>query len=120
MGLKSMTLLGHSLGAYIAGSYTFLHPEVVSRLVLLSPFGMVPDTPLSDSSKLPFLLRAGVKLFGRVSPHGLVRGLGPIGPAILRTFRHDDDRFGFHNNLASDYIFQVRSPMLAPVRWLLL
>lgn len=44
MGLRKMTLIGHSLGAYLTVAYTLRHPERVSRLVLLSPAG-VPQDP---------------------------------------------------------------------------
>jgi cardiolipin-specific phospholipase len=44
MGLRKMTLVGHSLGAYLTVAYTLRYPERVSRLVLLSPAG-VPEDP---------------------------------------------------------------------------
>jgi len=44
MGLERMTLIGHSLGAYLSIAYTLKHPERVAKLVLLSPAG-VPRGP---------------------------------------------------------------------------
>ncbi|EAU84547.2 abhydrolase domain-containing protein 4 [Coprinopsis cinerea okayama7 len=44
MGLERMTLIGHSLGAYLSVAYTLKFPERVAKLVLLSPAG-VPRGP---------------------------------------------------------------------------
>ncbi|EDR14734.1 uncharacterized protein LACBIDRAFT_305719 [Laccaria bicolor S238N-H82] len=44
MGLDSMTLIGHSLGAYLSVVYALRHPERVNKLILLSPAG-VPRGP---------------------------------------------------------------------------
>ncbi|KZS97934.1 alpha/beta-hydrolase [Sistotremastrum niveocremeum HHB9708] len=46
-GLDKMTLVGHSLGAYLSVAYTLRHPDRVSRLILLSPAG-VPDDPNTE------------------------------------------------------------------------
>ncbi|KAH6915391.1 abhydrolase domain-containing protein 4 [Coprinopsis sp. MPI-PUGE-AT-0042] len=44
MGLDRMTLIGHSLGAYLSVAYTLKYPERVAKLILLSPAG-VPRGP---------------------------------------------------------------------------
>ena len=44
MGLDRMTLIGHSLGAYLSVAYTLKYPERVTKLILLSPAG-VPRGP---------------------------------------------------------------------------
>jgi cardiolipin-specific phospholipase len=44
MGLKSMTIVGHSLGAYLSVAYALKYPERVHKLILLSPAG-VPHNP---------------------------------------------------------------------------
>ncbi|KZP24586.1 alpha beta-hydrolase [Athelia psychrophila] len=48
MGLEVMTLVGHSLGAYLGVAYALKFPERVHKLVLLSPAG-VPRDPHSTS-----------------------------------------------------------------------
>ncbi|EJD52315.1 alpha/beta-hydrolase [Auricularia subglabra TFB-10046 SS5] len=50
MQLPKMTLVGHSLGAYLSVAYALRHPDRVSRLILLSPAG-VPRGP--DDTSLP-------------------------------------------------------------------
>jgi cardiolipin-specific phospholipase len=44
MELDKMTLVGHSLGAYMSVAYALKYPMRVSKLVLLSPAG-VPNDP---------------------------------------------------------------------------
>ena len=56
MGINKMTLVGHSLGAYLVTAYALKYPQHVSRLVLLSPAGVnaapgstVPDAELETA-----------------------------------------------------------------------
>lgn len=44
MGVRKMTLIGHSLGGYLSIAYSLKYPQHVSRLVLVSPAG-IPDNP---------------------------------------------------------------------------
>uniref|UniRef100_A0A0W0FCF9 AB hydrolase-1 domain-containing protein n=1 Tax=Moniliophthora roreri TaxID=221103 RepID=A0A0W0FCF9_MONRR len=44
MGLDKMTLIGHSLGAYLSAAYALKYPGRVDKLILLSPAG-VPRGP---------------------------------------------------------------------------
>lgn len=50
MGLETMTLVGHSLGAYMSVAYALRYPTRVSKLILLSPAG-VPRGP--DNTTVP-------------------------------------------------------------------
>jgi len=47
VGLKSMTIVGHSLGAYLSVAYALKYPERVHKLILLSPAG-VPHNPNTE------------------------------------------------------------------------
>jgi len=40
LGLRSVTLVGHSMGGAIAGVYAAEHPQTVNRLVLVDSFGL--------------------------------------------------------------------------------
>ncbi|KAG8708845.1 hypothetical protein FRC09_001001 [Ceratobasidium sp. 395] len=46
MGIEKMSLIGHSLGAYLSAAYALRHPDRVSQVILLSPAG-VPRDPNS-------------------------------------------------------------------------
>lgn len=50
-GLQKMTLVGHSLGAYLAAAYAERHPDRVSKLVLLSPAGILGDPDAAQPSR---------------------------------------------------------------------
>jgi cardiolipin-specific phospholipase len=53
MGLESMTLVAHSLGAYLGAAYALRHPARVSKLVLLSPAGVPRDPTLPPAPPSP-------------------------------------------------------------------
>ncbi|KAG9103201.1 hypothetical protein FRC06_011790 [Ceratobasidium sp. 370] len=46
MGIEKMSLIGHSLGAYLSTAYALRYPDRVNQLILLSPAG-VPRDPNS-------------------------------------------------------------------------
>lgn len=50
MGLDTMTLVGHSLGAYFSVVYALKYPSRVNKLILLSPAGVPrnPDTSMPE------------------------------------------------------------------------
>lgn len=52
MGVKKMTLVGHSLGGYLSIAYSLKYPQHVSRLVLVSPAG-IPENPEGASQEVP-------------------------------------------------------------------
>ena len=95
MQIERFAVVGHSLGAYVALSFALERPRRVSRLVLVSPFGLLEDTALSRAAALSLRFRVFVRLMALVSPHTLIRALGPLGRAVMRFFRHDDVRYGF-------------------------
>ena len=51
MGVERMTLVGHSLGAYLSVAYALRWPERVERLVLLSPAGVPRDPDTMQPSR---------------------------------------------------------------------
>lgn len=50
--IERFTLLGHSLGGYLAVSYALKYPGHLNKLILASPVG-VPEDPYAASSALP-------------------------------------------------------------------
>ena len=51
-GLDRFTLLGHSLGGYLATCYTLKYPGRVKKLILASPVG-IPEDPFATKEPLP-------------------------------------------------------------------
>ncbi|XP_040893026.1 serine hydrolase-like protein isoform X2 [Toxotes jaculatrix] len=54
--LKKFSLLGHSMGADIAGLFSALYPDMVDALVLLDAYGFLP----TDSKDIPKVMRQGM------------------------------------------------------------
>lgn len=50
--IEKFTLLGHSLGGYLAVSYALKYPGHLNKLILASPVG-IPDDPNATHSELP-------------------------------------------------------------------
>ncbi|KAK7928074.1 Alpha beta hydrolase [Apiospora marii] len=50
--LEKFTLLGHSLGGYLAVSYALKYPGHLNKLILASPVG-IPEDPYAVNSELP-------------------------------------------------------------------
>ncbi|KAJ1920440.1 hypothetical protein H4219_001277 [Mycoemilia scoparia] len=58
MGLKKMTLLGHSLGAYFCAVYSLRYPERVEKLILVSPAGI----PEPDKEKMERIRQGNINI----------------------------------------------------------
>ncbi|KAF8579332.1 alpha/beta-hydrolase [Ramaria rubella] len=80
VGVERMTLVGHSLGAYVSVVYALRYPERVARLVLLSPAG-VPHDP--NGTTLPARELDG-------APEGVGEGTGVLeGPGSVRRLKEE-------------------------------
>ncbi|KAF2196856.1 alpha/beta-hydrolase [Delitschia confertaspora ATCC 74209] len=51
-GIEKFTLLGHSLGGYLAVAYALKYPGRLNKLILASPVG-IPEDPYAVSESLP-------------------------------------------------------------------
>lgn len=51
-GLEKFTLLGHSLGGYLAVAYALKYPGRLNKLILASPVG-IPEDPYAVNEELP-------------------------------------------------------------------
>ncbi len=88
--IDKMTLLGHSLGGYLAAVYALKYPMHVEKLILVSPVG-VPRSPQSDPE---FFEDGGRKLSGWVvklwnahfTPQLFLRWLGPFGSSLVSKY----------------------------------
>ncbi|MFQ5614331.1 MAG: alpha/beta fold hydrolase [Anaerolineae bacterium] len=96
MGLEQMTLLGHSMGGFVAASYALEHPQAVTRLILADAAGMRrPVHPVTGA-------------YFNLTPQRLVRLAGPFGPALVANRRQEDNlRSPYDNNALLDYYYQL-------------
>jgi pimeloyl-ACP methyl ester carboxylesterase len=54
LGLEELSLIGHSMGGWIAANFAADHPERVRRLVLVAPLGLkVDEHPTQDLFSIP-------------------------------------------------------------------
>jgi len=51
-GIENFTLLGHSLGGYLAVAYALKYPGHLNKLILASPVG-IPEDPYAVSEEMP-------------------------------------------------------------------
>lgn len=97
VGLKKFTLIGHSLGGYLAALYALKHPERVTKLILASPVGLPENNfrfqgSFSSQSSADLDVSERVAVTGHIlppwlfnlwkanyTPQWLVRALGPMG-----------------------------------------
>ena len=78
IGLDKFILLGHSLGGYLASSYTIKYPARVKHLILADPWGF-PVKPSEDN--IHRHIPVWVKFLGAVlSPFNPLAGLRAAGP----------------------------------------
>ncbi|RIA97216.1 Alpha/Beta hydrolase protein [Glomus cerebriforme] len=112
--IDKMTLLGHSLGGYLAAVYALKYPMHVERLILVSPVG-IPRNPRNDPDfhdvdsirKVPGWV---AQLWNaNFTPQSILRWLGPIGPSMVsryttRRFSHleEIDQLDLH-----DYLYHI-------------
>ena len=59
--LTDFYLVGHSLGAYLAGNYACSHPEHIKKLILTSPPGVCQPLPEGESKDFGRLVKARIK-----------------------------------------------------------
>jgi len=114
VGLQKMSILAHSLGAYVSGAYTLSHPQHVSRLTLVAPFGV----EASMGRMGEFMKRRpedgwGRKLLKsllyRYTPQDLLLAAGPFGPSLIRNFRgrYDESRYLYGDNIVGNYLYHT-------------
>ncbi|XP_059563532.1 (Lyso)-N-acylphosphatidylethanolamine lipase isoform X4 [Myotis daubentonii] len=78
MGIPSMILLGHSLGGFLATSYSIKYPERVKHLILVDPWGFpLRPTDPSEIRAPPTWVKAVASVLGRSNPLAVLRIAGP-------------------------------------------
>ncbi|XP_073705319.1 (Lyso)-N-acylphosphatidylethanolamine lipase [Garra rufa] len=123
MGLERMILLGHSLGGYLATSYTIQYPERVSHLILVDAWGF-PERPQpqlqgsegqgSEVKRVspPRWVKALASVFSLFNPLAVIRAAGPWGPGLVNRFRPDFKRKFedlFDDDTMTQYIYHCNA-----------
>lgn len=132
--IDRFTLMGHSMGGYVAAAYALKYPGRLNKLILVSPVG-IPEDPYAVNEAMPSenendngsndrqsntnavprrLPRFVTYLWdANVSPFSFVRWSGPLGPGLVsrwtsRRFAHlpADEAAALHDYTYS--IFRLR------------
>lgn len=114
MNIQEMILLGHSMGGFLATSYTISYPDRVKHLILADPWGF-QDKP--KEIKAPLWIRAIGKLVAPMNPLWALRAAGPYGqwvvektrPDIIRKFTEVIDGDEENVNVVAQYIHQCNA-----------
>ncbi|KAG7207862.1 hypothetical protein KM043_009461 [Ampulex compressa] len=90
MQLENFVLLGHSMGGFLAASYTIQYPERVKHLILADPWGF-PERPTDAASKIyvPLWVKAIAYVIQPLNPLWAVRVAGPFGQWLIEKTRPD-------------------------------
>ncbi|KAA0718586.1 Protein ABHD4 [Triplophysa tibetana] len=123
LGLERMILLGHSLGGYLATSYTIQYPERVSHLILVDAWGF-PERPQqqepgsggqgSEVKRVspPRWVKAVFSVVSLFNPLAVIRAAGPWGPGLVNRFRPDFKRKFedlFDDDTMTQYIYHCNA-----------
>uniref|UniRef100_A0A5F8GEH6 (Lyso)-N-acylphosphatidylethanolamine lipase n=1 Tax=Monodelphis domestica TaxID=13616 RepID=A0A5F8GEH6_MONDO len=113
MGIHKMILLGHSLGGFLATSYSIKYPERVRHLILVDPWGFpLRPTDPSEIRTPPTWVKAVASVLGRSNPLAVLRVAGPWGPGLVQRFRPDfKQKFAdfFDDDTISEYIYHCNA-----------
>ncbi|XP_076687114.1 pummelig isoform X3 [Andrena cerasifolii] len=90
MQLEKFVLLGHSMGGFLAASYTIQHPERIKHLILADPWGF-PERPVESAARapVPLWVKAIAYVVQPLNPLWAVRVAGPFGQWLIEKTRPD-------------------------------
>ncbi|XP_071722660.1 1-acylglycerol-3-phosphate O-acyltransferase [Rutidosis leptorrhynchoides] len=118
--LTNFILLGHSFGGYVAAKYALKHPEHVRHLVLVGSAGFTNETDPKNEwiNRFRRTWKGAVMSHlweSNFTPQKIIRGLGPWGPNLVRTYT--SARFGVRSHgttlnedeakMLTDYIYHT-------------
>ena len=84
VGLSKFILLGHSLGGFIACSYTLKYPEHVRHLILADPWGLNEKPPPGEEPfEVPRWAKIVAAMLSPFNPLSAIRAAGPYGMSYV-------------------------------------
>jgi len=90
IGISKFILMGHSLGGFLACSYTLKYPERVRHLILADPWGLNEKPPPGEEPfRIPRWARVVAAMLSPFNPLSALRAAGPYGPRLVQRFRPD-------------------------------
>ncbi len=118
LGLGRVSIMGVSLGGWVALSFATQCPERVERLALLSPSGIGRQRVWSLLKLMPLLLlgaRGRRKIMEMVAPQpsgSQPTDWGPLGPLLSLTFKHFRPRRGRIPRFSDGELHRLTMPAL--------
>ncbi|XP_076478426.1 pummelig isoform X4 [Bombus vancouverensis nearcticus] len=88
MQLEKFVLLGHSMGGFLAASYSMQYPERIKHLILADPWGF-PERPVERISRAPMWVKVIAYIMEPLNPLWPVRVAGPFGQWLIEKTRPD-------------------------------
>ncbi|XP_017886785.1 protein ABHD4 isoform X2 [Ceratina calcarata] len=88
MQLDKFVLLGHSMGGFLAASYSMQHPERIKHLILADPWGF-PERPVERIARAPMWVKVIAYIIEPLNPLWPVRVAGPFGQWLIEKTRPD-------------------------------
>ena len=84
IGISKFILLGHSLGGFLACSYTLKYPERVRHLILADPWGMNEKPPPGEEPfQIPRWAKIVAAMLSPFNPLSAIRAAGPYGKYLI-------------------------------------
>uniref|UniRef100_A0A2K6KBV6 (Lyso)-N-acylphosphatidylethanolamine lipase n=1 Tax=Rhinopithecus bieti TaxID=61621 RepID=A0A2K6KBV6_RHIBE len=113
MGIPSMILLGHSLGGFLATSYSIKYADRVKHLILVDPWDFpLRPTNRSEIRAPPTWVKAVASVLGHSNSLAVLRVAGPWGPGLVQRFPPDfKHKFAdfFEDDTISEYIYHCNA-----------
>ena len=87
IGVSKFILMGHSLGGFLACSYTLKYPEHVRHLVLADPWGLNEKPPPGEEPfRIPRWAKVVAAMLSPFNPLSALRAAGPYGEFLSLNF----------------------------------
>ncbi|KAK4884118.1 hypothetical protein RN001_000389 [Aquatica leii] len=113
MNLDKFILLGHSMGGFLAASYSLMYPQRVEHLILADPWGFPERTPETHRKPIPLWVQVVAYTMSPFNPLAAIRAAGPWGEWIINKVRPDiEKKFSSlitEDGLITQYLYQCNS-----------